>query len=143
MTAALILPHVTAGLNALTTVLLIIGYSLIRSRHREAHRMVMLAAVGVSVAFLIAYLTYHVTAPIFKFAGPETLKPYYYGLLISHVVMAALSVPLVLVTVLRALRGRVPPHRRLARWTLPIWLYSSVTGILVYLALYHVYPPSA
>lgn len=133
------LPHLTAGLNATALVLLLTGFSLIRSGHRRLHRGVMLAAVGVSGLFLLAYVTYHLTQPIFVFRGQGAIRPVYYTLLISHVLLAALVAPMIAVTLWRALAGRFEPHRGLARWTLPVWLYVSASGILVYAMLYHLY----
>ena len=145
VTVASTLPHVTASLNALTTLLLLLAFGAVRLGLRERHRWLMLAAVATSALFLIVYLTYHALAPIYLFPGPAALKPYYYALLISHVVMAAISAPMVLVTLVRGLdgwrRGVFARHRALARWTLPVWLYSSVSGLLVYLALYHLFTP--
>lgn len=145
VTAATTLPHVTASLNLLTTVLLLLAFAAVRAGLRHRHRWLMLAAVATSALFLVTYLTYHALAPIYLFPGPAALKPYYYTLLISHVLMAAVSAPLVLITLARGLdgwrRGVFARHRALARWTLPVWLYSSVSGLLVYLALYHLFTP--
>lgn len=141
MTSAAILPHVTASLNALTVLLLVAGFALIRRRNRRAHRMVMTAAVAVSAAFLACYLVYHFTAPVFVFTGQGLVRPVYYFILISHVVLASIVFPMILLTVLRAWRGRFEVHRGLARWTLPVWMYVSVTGIAVYVMLYHLYRP--
>ncbi len=136
MSTAAVLPHVTAGLNALALLLLLVGFGLIRSGNRAAHRAVMLAAVVASGLFLAVYVVYHFTAPIFVFQGQGWVRPAYYAMLISHVVLAAAVTPLIALTLWRALRGRFPAHRGLARWTLPIWLYVSVTGIAVYWMLY-------
>lgn len=133
------LPHVTAGLNAVALVLLLCGFALIRSGRRDLHRRFMLAAVGTSGLFLVAYIVYHATAPIFVFRGQGAVRPVYYTLLISHVVLAAAVTPMIAATLWRAVSGRIQPHRGLARWTLPIWLYVSATGVLVYALLYHVY----
>ncbi|MBC7953191.1 MAG: DUF420 domain-containing protein [Rhodospirillaceae bacterium] len=133
------LPHLTAGLNATALVLLLCGFALIKSGRRDLHRRVMLAAVGTSGLFLVAYMVYHATAPIFVFRGMGAVRPVYYTLLISHVVLAAAVTPMIALTVWRAVTGRFEPHRGLARWTLPIWLYVSATGIVVYALLYHVY----
>lgn len=141
MTDASILPHVTASLNALTVLLLTAGFVLVRRRNHGAHRAVMTAAVAVSAVFLACYLTYHFTAPVFVFAGHGLIRPVYYFLLITHVVLAAVVFPMIVVTVLRAWRGRFAVHRGLARWTLPVWMYVSVTGIVVYVMLYHLYRP--
>ncbi|MBC7905542.1 MAG: DUF420 domain-containing protein [Rhodospirillaceae bacterium] len=133
------LPHLTATLNAIALVLLLCGFALIKSGRRHLHRNVMLAAVGTSGLFLLAYVIYHATAPIFEFRGTGAVRPVYYTLLISHVVLAAAVTPMIAVTVWRAVSGQFAPHRGLARWTLPIWLYVSATGIVVYALLYHVY----
>lgn len=139
MTAATILPHVTASLNALALVLLLAGFALVRSGRRAQHRVAMLSAVTVSALFLVAYVTYHLTAPIFVFQGQGWVRPAYYTLLISHVVLAAAVAPMIVVTVWRGLKGRIDIHRGLARWTLPVWIYVSASGVAVYALLYHVY----
>jgi|AGTN01.3.fsa_nt_gi Predicted membrane protein len=139
MDTAAVLPHVTASLNAVALVLLLIGFALVRGGRRDLHRKVMLAAVAASGLFLAVYLVYHATAPIFVFRGTGLARPVYYTLLVSHVVLAALVTPMIGLTVWRALNGRFEPHRGIARWTLPIWLYVSVTGVVVYALLYHVY----
>jgi len=139
VTTATILPHVTAGLNAAALVLLLAGFALVRSGRRDLHRRVMLAAVATSALFLVAYLIYHATAPIFVFRGEGAVRPLYYALLISHVVLAALVTPMIGLTLWRAAHGRFATHRGLARWTLPVWLYVSVSGVVVYALLYHVY----
>jgi uncharacterized membrane protein YozB (DUF420 family) len=100
----------------------------------------MLAAIGTSSLFLVSYLTYHYYHGATRFPGQGWIRPVYFSVLISHTVLAACVLPLVLVTVARALRGNFPKHRQIARWTLPIWLYVSVTGVIVYLMLYHLYP---
>lgn len=143
MTFADVLPHVTATLNAVTILFLLAGLYFIRRRNRDAHRAAMIGAVSLSVAFLAAYLLYHFTSPIFRFAGEGAVRPIYYALLISHVVLAAAVAPMVALTFLRGLRGRFTVHRAVARWTLPVWLYVSASGLIVYLMLYHVYRPVA
>lgn len=143
MILADVLPHVTATLNAVTIVFLLAGYFFIRQRNRAAHRAAMVGAVSFSVAFLAAYLLYHFTSPIFRFAGEGAIRPVYYALLISHVVLAAVVTPMVALTFLRGLRGRFEVHRGVARWTLPVWLYVSVSGLVVYAMLYHLYRPAA
>lgn len=142
MTAATTLPHLTAFLNGLTVLFLLSGFSAIRGGHREAHRRMMLAASLTAALFLAAYLTYHLSAPIFKFPGPAALKPLYYAILVSHVFLAALAAPLALLTLYRGLAGRPGRHRSLARWTLPVWLLASISGLMVYAALYHLFPPT-
>ncbi len=130
------LPALNATLNATSAVLLVIGYVLIRKRRLRAHRAVMLAAFGVSVLFLVSYLTYHANAGSRPFPGRGTIRGVYFAILITHIVLAALIVPLALVTLTRGLREQFDRHVPLARWTLPIWLYVSVTGVIVYLMLY-------
>ena len=145
-----VLPHVNAALNATSTVLLIIAYALIRSGRREAHRRVMIVALIVSAIFLVCYLTYHFTAPVFVFPGTGWVVPVYYTMLVSHVILAAVATPLIALTAWRAIKawrsgGAEAPapvyqrHRAIARWTFPIWLYVTVTGVLIYVTLYHVY----
>jgi len=143
MTAATVLPHVNAVLNVLSTILLLIGFAFIRSGNREIHRKFMLAAIIVSAVFLASYLVYHFMAPIFKFPGTGWTIPAYYTLLITHVILAVIVTPMVGVTAWRALSGQFERHRSIARWTLPIWLYVTVTGVVIYVILYHVYPPPA
>lgn len=148
-----VLPHVNAALNATSAVLLIIAYALIRAGRREAHRRVMIAALIVSAVFLVCYLTYHFTAPVFVFPGTGWVVPVYYAMLISHVFLAAIVTPMVAMTAWRAWKswrngGAAAPasvferHRAIARWTFPIWLYVTVTGVLIYATLYHVYAPA-
>jgi len=137
------LPHVTAALNAITMCFLLAGFLFIRRDDRAAHRVSMIGAVVFSGLFLAVYLLYHFTSPIFQFAGQGAARPVYYTLLVTHVVLAAAVTPMVALTFLRALRGRFQPHRGLARWTLPIWLYVSFSGLAVYAMLYHVYRPVA
>lgn len=136
------LPHLNAALNTTASVLLAVGFALIRAGRKDAHRATMLAAAAVSTVFLVSYLTYHANAPIYLFRGHGAARTFYYLVLISHVVLAATAAPLVLVTLWRGLGGRFDLHRRWARWTLPIWLYVSVTGIVVYLMLYRFNPPA-
>lgn len=133
------LPHVNALLNATAATLLVIGRIQIARRHIAAHRLAMLGAVGVSILFLISYIGYHLAAPIFQFRGQGLVRPIYYSLLVSHVVLAAVAAPLVLVTVWRGLHREDTRHRRWARWTWPTWMYVSVSGVVVYLMLYRIY----
>lgn len=132
------LPHINASLNAVSAVLLLIGRVQIARRRIAAHRAAMLAALGVSTLFLAGYITYHVTSPIFVFRGHGMIRPAYYALLISHVLLAATVIPLVLLTAWRGLHRQDARHRRVARWTWPIWMYVSVSGVIVYLMLYHI-----
>lgn len=135
------LSHVNAALNALSTVLIVTGYVLIRRRQVGAHMACMLGATIVSAAFLACYLVYHYNVGSVKFTGAGWVRLVYLFILITHIVLAAVVPILVGVTLYRALRRRFDRHRRIARWTLPIWLYVSVTGVIVYLMLYHWYPP--
>jgi uncharacterized membrane protein YozB (DUF420 family) len=130
------LPAVNASLNALAAVLLMIGYALIRARRIEQHRRVMLAAFATSALFLACYLAYHAQVGSVRFTRQGYVRPIYFTVLITHVVLAAAVLPLALVTLSRGLGNRVDAHRRIARWTLPIWLYVSFTGVLVYVLLY-------
>ena len=130
------LPAVNATLNGLAAILLVTGYILIRQRRWRQHRAVMLAAFATSVLFLISYVIYHANAGSRPFSGQGRIRIVYFTILITHVILAAAIVPLALVTLSRALRARYDRHARIARWTLPIWLYVSVTGVVVYLMLY-------
>jgi uncharacterized membrane protein YozB (DUF420 family) len=130
------LPLVNATLNAVAAVLLTIGYLLIRRRRRSAHRAFMIAAFVTSALFLASYTVYHAQAGSRPFAGQGIQRAVYFAILISHVVLAAAVPPLALVTLFRALMGQHPAHARIARWTLPVWLYVSVTGVAVYVMLY-------
>jgi putative membrane protein len=134
------LPAVNALLNAASAVCLVTGFGFARRKRRSAHMGCMLSAVGLSILFLIGYLTRHALTGMTRFAGEGWLRPAYLALLVSHTLLAAATVPLVLVTLSRGLRERTADHVRLARVTLPIWLYVSVTGVLVYLILYRWVP---
>jgi uncharacterized membrane protein YozB (DUF420 family) len=133
------LPAVNATLNGTTTVLLIIGRALIAKKQVTAHRRVMIAAVSTSALFLISYLTYHAQAGSVRFQGQGWVRPVYFAILLTHTVLAAAIVPMVLVTLARGLRGNFDRHRAIARWTYPVWLYVSVTGVVIYVMLYHLY----
>ena len=130
------LPAVNASLNATSGVLLLIGYVLIRTRRIELHRKVMIAAFVTSSMFLVCYLVYHAQVGSVPFPRHGFVRPLYFAILITHVTLAFVVPPLAIVTLTRGLRGRFAQHRRIARWTLPIWLYVSVTGVLVYVLLY-------
>lgn len=132
------LPAVNAVLNATTAVLLTTGFVMVRRRKLTAHKVCMLAAFAVSTVFLASYLYYHAHAGIRRFTGQGWIRPLYFAILISHTLLAAAVVPLAVTTAFRGLAGRFPMHQRIARWTLPIWLYVSVTGVVVYLLLYRV-----
>ena len=130
------LPAVNATLNALAALLLVTGYVLIRRRRWIAHRNVMTAALACSVLFLISYLIYHAQVGSVRFPGTGTPRTIYLAILLTHTVLAAAVPVLAGITVVRAWRSHFPQHRRIARWTLPIWLYVSVTGVVVYWMLY-------
>jgi uncharacterized membrane protein YozB (DUF420 family) len=130
------LPAVNAALNALSGTLLFCGYLLIRARRIELHRRVMIAAFITSSVFLVCYLVYHAQVGSVRFTRQGFVRPLYFTILISHVVLAAAVLPLALITLSRGLKARFDRHRAVARWTLPIWMYVSVTGVLVYILLY-------
>ena len=130
------LPTLNAVLNALAAGFLVWGFVLIRQGRREAHRRAMLAAVACSALFLVSYLTYHAQVGSVRFARTGPIRTVYLGILLTHTVLAAAILPLVLVTLRRALRQDFGRHRRLARVTLPLWAYVSVTGVVVYWMLY-------
>ena len=134
-----LLPHINAFLNVTSTILLVVGLSLIRIGERMWHKKVMISAIVVSGLFLVSYLTYHFTAPVFVFSGTGWTVPVYYTILISHVVLATVVSPLVVLTAYRAITGNFERHKKVARLTLPIWLYVTVTGVVIYVILYHVY----
>jgi uncharacterized membrane protein YozB (DUF420 family) len=137
------LPLINASLNALSGVLLVVGLVLVKTGRKEAHRRCMLAAFATSCVFLVLYLVhkYWVVRGIHTpFRGPDSLKGPYLAMLFSHIVLAVAVVPLALISIHRGLHGRFPEHRRIARWTWPVWMYVSVTGVLVYLVLYVWWP---
>lgn len=141
-----VLPAVNAGLNLTACVLLCVGLVLVKRGRRELHAACMLTATAVSAVFLAGYLYYHfVVVPEvghtpFRREGP--IRVAYYAMLISHILLAMVNLPMILVTLWRAARRDWERHRRIARWTWPIWFYVSVTGVLVYVALYHANPPA-
>jgi putative membrane protein len=130
------LPSLNAALNTASAVLLLAGWWLIRHERRRAHRRAMLAALATSVLFLASYLAYHFQVGSVRFAGRGAIRSLYLSVLLSHTVLAAVIVPLVAMTVARALRGRFEAHRAIARYTLPLWLWVSVSGVVVYWMLY-------
>ncbi len=134
------LPTLNAGLNALAASFLVAGFVMIRLRRIAAHRFCMLTAFGCSIAFLISYLIYHFQVGSVGFQGTGEVRTLYFAILISHTVLAALVPFLASVTLYLALRERFDRHRALARWTLPIWLYVSVTGVIIYWMLYQMEP---
>jgi uncharacterized membrane protein YozB (DUF420 family) len=134
------LPHLNACLNGTSAILLFSGYSFIRARNVAAHRVCQIAALVVSLLFLASYLTYHYHHGSTRFLGTGLVRPFYFTVLLSHTILAIVIVPLVSLTFYRAFRGDFQRHRRIARITLPLWLYVSVTGVIVYLMLYQIYP---
>jgi uncharacterized membrane protein YozB (DUF420 family) len=136
------LPAVNALLNGLSTLLLVSAYVQIRRGNREAHKKLMLSACASSVLFLISYLVYHNNSGMTKFLGEGWSRTAYFFILFTHIPLAVLVVPFAIVTLVFGLSGRFDKHRRIARITLPIWLYVSVTGVLVYFFLYHWFPSS-
>jgi len=134
------LPHLNALLNTTSALLLLAGFRFIRLGRIQAHRNCQVTAVVTSTLFLISYLTYHYYHGATRFAGQGLVRPVYFAILISHTILAVVIVPLIIVTLYRAVRRDFLRHRRIARWTLPLWLYVSVTGVIVYLMLYRIYP---
>lgn len=135
------LPAVNACFNALSTIFLTCGFIFIRKRRKGAHRNCMIAALCSSTLFLGGYLTYHYAVPgVTRFVDPAGFRPIYLGILLTHTVLAALVLPMVLVALFFAVRGRFEAHKKIARWTWPVWMYVSVTGVLIYLLLYQIFP---
>jgi len=135
------LPTLNAALNGTCALLLAVGYLFIRRRKVAAHRACMISAFVTSTLFLISYLTYHYHVGSRPFGGQGAIRALYFTILISHTILATAIVPLALITLYRGLKGRFDRHVAIARWTLPLWLYVSVTGVIVYWMLYHLYPP--
>ena len=136
------LPLVNASLNATCTVLLVLGLIFIKSGKPKAHGLTMTLALLVSAAFLTSYLIYHYHAGHVKFAGTGAVRTVYFTLLISHIILAVVNLPMIILTVLPAWKHRFDKHKRWAKLTLPVWLYVSVTGVIVYLMCYVWYPPT-
>ncbi|NIV39788.1 MAG: DUF420 domain-containing protein [Anaerolineae bacterium] len=134
------LPSLNATLNAASAALLTAGYLLIRRRKVTAHKTCMLLAFIFSILFLTSYVYYHYHHGSTPFPGRGWVRTVYFSILIPHVILAAVILPLALVTLYRALKGRFDRHARIARWTLPLWLFVSVTGVIIYWMLYHLYP---
>ena len=134
------LPHLNACLNSASAILLICGFLFIRRGRVTAHRNCQISAVITSTLFLASYLTYHFYHGTTRFPGVGIVRPIYFIILLSHTVLAIVIVPMVIVTLWRAARGDFQRHRKIARLTLPVWIYVSVTGVLVYLMLYQFYP---
>ena len=132
-------PAWNAVLNGSSAVLVTTGYVMIRSKRVQAHKACMLAATATSAAFLVSYVDYHLHAGVLHFPGLGVARYAYLTMLTSHTILAIAIVPMVIVSLVRALKGRFTDHKRIARWTLPLWAYVSVTGVLVYVWLYQVY----
>jgi uncharacterized membrane protein YozB (DUF420 family) len=140
---------VNASLNGLSAIFLIAGFAFIRRQNMLAHRYCMLLAFSTSVLFLASYLTYHFGLAYYlhrgptRFLEPAWFRPIYLWVLLTHTVLAAIIVPLVLITLSRALKTRFPLHKKIARWTWPLWMYVSITGVLIYFLLYRIFPQSS
>jgi putative membrane protein len=140
------LPGLNAILNSLSAFLLTVGYVSIRQGKTETHRKLMIGAFAVSTLFLISYLTYHSYVAYVlqrgptRFLEPAWFRPYYLVILLTHTVLAAVVLPMVLITLYQGLRGGFEKHRRIARWTWPLWMYVSITGVVIYLLLYQIFP---
>jgi len=135
------LPAVNAGLNAACTVLLLAGFGFIRAGKIRRHRFCMISAFVCSAVFLVSYLWFHFHAGVIRFGGRGAIRAVYLAILITHTVLAAVIVPLILITLSRGLRARYAAHRAIAKWTFPLWLYVSITGVVVYWLLYIAYTP--
>lgn len=131
----MVLPKLNAYINSACTILLTLGFYFIRNKRIAAHRMMMMSAFGLSILFLLSYVAYHSQAPSTTFGGEGIIRIVYFTILITHIVLAAIIVPLALFTLLRAWRSEFPLHKKIARWTLPIWLYVTITGVIVYLMI--------
>jgi uncharacterized membrane protein YozB (DUF420 family) len=134
-----IFPVINASLNGASALLLLVGRNLIKRGRVAAHRIVMIVALCASTLFLASYLYYHAHVGSVHFQGHGWSRPVYFSILISHTILAAAIVPLVIITFARALRGRFDRHRAIARWTFPLWLYVSITGVVIYVMLYQLY----
>ncbi|HVN64276.1 MAG TPA: DUF420 domain-containing protein [Candidatus Binataceae bacterium] len=135
------LAPLNAILNGCATLLLLAGFVLIKQKRVQAHRACMIAALVFSTAFLISYLTYHYHVGNVRFGGQGWIRPVYFAILIPHVILAGIIVPLAITTLWFAWSGRFARHRRIAKWTWPLWMYVSVTGVVIYLMLYRIYTP--
>jgi len=145
MTPLQLFPPLNASLNALSGILLAIAYGFIRRKNIPQHRRFMLAACATSILFLICYVTHHILrgGVVTRFAGTGSWRTVYLTILTTHTILAITIVPLAIVTVMHGLNMRVARHRRIARWTFPLWMYVSVTGVIVYFFLYHWFPATA
>lgn len=134
------LPHVNAALNGATIVLLAAGLYYVLNGRPERHKACMVGALAVSGAFLVTYLIYHFNSGLAQFGGTGVIRPIYFSILIAHIIIAVVITPLVPITVFRALSGRLDRHKRIARWTWPLWMYVAVSGVVVYVMAIHLYP---
>jgi len=138
-----ILPHIQVSLNITATCLLCLGYYFISHNNRRAHRLSMFSALAVSTVFFVFYLYYHANVGHVPFAGQGFIRPIYFTILISHLILATIIVPLVAMALTYALRKNFPSHKNITRWLFPIWIYVSITGVIVYLFAFHLYPAQA
>lgn len=134
------LPTVNAVLNSTSAVLLVIGHGFMKRGRIDAHRRCMVSAFSVSTLFLVSYLTYHAYHGTTRFAGEGWIRPVYFTILLTHTILATATVPLALITLRRGLKDAIDRHKAIARWAYPVWLYVSVTGVVVYVMLYHLHP---
>lgn len=134
------MPMINACLNSLSAVFLAFGYYFIKRNQKIAHRNCMVAAFITSTVFLACYLVYHFYAGRTTFRDPAWFRPIYLGILLTHTILAVAIVPMIFMTFIRAFRERFDAHKRIARWTWPLWMYVSVTGVLIYLLLYQIFP---
>ncbi len=134
------LPHVNAALNGVTIVFLAGGLYYILNGDRERHKACMVGALAVSAAFLVTYLIYHFNSGLAKFGGTGVIRPIYFSILIAHIIIAVVITPLVPITVFRAFTGRFDRHKRIARWTWPLWMYVAISGVVVYIMAVHLFP---
>jgi len=137
-----VLPPLQAALNMTAACLAAAAYYFVRRGRRAHHKALMIAALSVSTLFLVFYLYYHYQVGNIPFAGQGAIRPIYFSILASHVILAAAMVPMILATVTFAIQGRLDKHLRIARWTLLVWIYVSVTGVLIYMLAFQIYPPS-
>lgn len=135
------LPHFQAILNTLSALFLGTGYYFIKNKNHVSHRVCMIIALVISAVFMISYLTYHAEVGYTPFTGQGLIRPLYFTMLASHVILAAVIVPMVLITIIYAIKGNFNKHPRIARWTLPLWFYVSVSGVLIYILGFHIYTP--
>ena len=134
------LPHVNAALNLVSAIFLALGLYFILRGDRQRHRQMMLSAVAASAAFLVTYLIYHFNSGLARFGGEGMVRPIYFTILIAHVIGAVIITPLVPITLYRALTGQFDRHRRIARWTWPLWMYVAISGVVVYVMAMHLFP---